>query len=87
MARTEALSPDTALEAGRVQFSIWRKIGFAGRAQMTVRLCDALRATVEAGVRHRHPEYTDDQVRLAAVRLALGDSLFRLAFPGVEVTG
>ena len=82
-----AVPNDTTLEAARVQFSALRRIGAEGRSQMAIELSDGLRATVESGVRQRHPEYAEPMVRLAALRLAIGDPLFSQAFPGVEVKG
>jgi len=78
---------DTTLEAIRIQFSIFRKIGFAGRANMTIELSDGLRATIQSGVRQRHPEYNDNMVRLAALQLAIGEQLFRQAYPDIKVKG
>ncbi len=43
---------------------------------MTFELSDNLRAITEAGIRHRHPEYDEEQVRLALIRAVLGDKLF-----------
>ena len=57
----------------------------AGRAAMAFELSDNLRAITESGVRMRHPDYTDDMVRLAAIRLAIGERLFREAYPGIEI--
>jgi len=82
-----AVPDDTTPEAARVQFSALRRMGAEGRAQMAIELSDGLRATVESGVRQRHPEYPEPMVRLAALRLALGDQLFSHAYPGVEVKG
>ena len=61
------------------------RMGEAGRATLAADLSESLRQNVEAGVRHRHPEYDDATARLAAIRLWIGDDLFRLAFPGVRV--
>ena len=76
---------DTTPGSLRAQVDALRRMGLSGRARVTFELCDGLRRTVEAGVRHRHPEYDDRTVRLAATRLAIGDDLFRLVFPGVDV--
>jgi len=38
-----------------------------------------------AGIRHRHPHYTDDQVFHAWARLKLGDALTRAAWPDREL--
>ena len=84
MPKSAALS-DTSLEALGVQLDVLRRLGIEGRARLTFDLSDSLRRITEAGVRQRHPDYDDRTVRLAATRLAIGDKLFRLAFPGVEV--
>ncbi len=70
---------DTTLEAIRIQFSILRKIGFAGRANVAIELSDGLRATIQSGVQQRHPEYNDNMIRLAALQLAIGEQLFHQA--------
>ena len=52
---------------------------------MALDLSNSLRSLTETGVRMRHPEYDGRQVRLAAIRLAIGEKLFRAAFPGEDV--
>ena len=52
---------------------------------MTFQLSDNLRKTVEAGVRHRHPDYDEETVKRAVLLLTLGQSLFREVFGDVEV--
>ncbi len=39
------------------------------------------RQLLASGIRARHPEYTDEQVRLAAIRIWLSPEVFRLAYP------
>lgn len=81
----DAISTDTSAQAERVQLDILRKIGITGRAQMTFQLSNNLRAVTEAGIRQRHPDYDDQMVKLAVIRLTVGDKLFRQAFGDVEV--
>jgi hypothetical protein len=76
---------DTTPDARRVYIDTLRRMGTHGRARITFELSEQMRQIAASGVRHRHPEYTDDQVRLAVIRLAWGDELFREVFPGVEV--
>lgn len=76
---------DTTLEAIRILFSILRKIGFAGRANVAIELNDGLRAIIESGVRQRHPDYDDNMVYLAALRIAIGKELFHQAYPDIKV--
>ena len=52
------------------------------RAQLAARLSADVRRLSRAGIRSRHPAYTDDDVELALRRLLYGDDLFRRAWPG-----
>ena len=76
---------DTAPEARAVQLQTLRRMGIAGRAAMTFELSRALRQTVRAGIRQRHPDYTAEEVHRALLRLTLGEALFREVFPGSDV--
>jgi hypothetical protein len=76
---------DTSLEAARVQYEILRRLSPERRLEIALRLSDELRELSACGVRHRHPDYSEDQVRLAVTRLTLGDVLFRQVYPGVEI--
>ena len=71
---------DTTLDALRKQFEILERIGIEGRAEMTFELSDNVRQIVEAGVRLRHPEYNDAEVRREVLRITLGDELYRKTF-------
>jgi len=79
------VSRDTTIEAARIRFSILRKIGITGRANMAIELSDGLRAIIESGVRQRHPDYDDKMVRLAALRIAIGEELFHQSYSDIEV--
>ena len=83
--RLEIVPKDTTIEAARVQFSIFRKMGMEGRARMAIKLSNELRSIIESGVRQRHPDYDENMVRLAATRIAIGEELFRQAYPDIEI--
>jgi hypothetical protein len=72
---------DTTPEAWEVQQAIWRRMGGARRVETALRMSDDARALTMAGIRSRHPEYDDEQVRHAAYRLVLGDALYCAAWP------
>ncbi|MBI1899596.1 MAG: hypothetical protein HYS13_00600 [Planctomycetia bacterium] len=76
---------DTTLEAARVQLEIFRRMTPEERSRLASELTAAVRRLAAEGVRARHPEYTADQVRLAEIRLWLGDELFHEVYPGVDV--
>lgn len=71
---------DTSVEAWKVQFDVLRRLGIEGRSRMTAILCENLRGSIEAGVRMRHPEYDEEQVRREVIRRMLGDELFHRVF-------
>ena len=52
---------------------------------MAMELSDGLRSIIESGVRQRHPDYDEKMVRLAAIRIAIGEELFRQAYPDIEI--
>ncbi len=76
---------DTSTEAYITQCRILRKMSTEDRARMTFELNDNLRATVESGIRQRHPDYTPEQVKMAWMKLTIEPELFNEAFPDCEV--
>jgi hypothetical protein len=56
-------------------------MGGAARVAIAFQLADTTRHLAMAGIRRRHPGYTDEEVTLAWARLTLGDELCRAAWP------
>jgi hypothetical protein len=54
----------------------------AERVEEGLRLSKSARNVMRDGIRHRHPEYSENEVELALARLMWGDDLFRAAQPG-----
>jgi hypothetical protein len=79
------LRHDTTADAARVQADIWRKMTGQRRVELAAEMSENVRRIAAEGVRQRHPEYSDDQVHLAVIRLSLGDDLFRLAYPDCDL--
>ncbi len=73
---------DTTEEADRIQFQIWRSMSADEKVRRILEWSDLLRTTFEDGIRDRHPEYRENDVRLARIRHELGDDLFEQAYPG-----
>ncbi|MFH1862965.1 MAG: hypothetical protein ABH878_09175 [bacterium] len=84
-ARSPYLPADTTLEAFHVQIEVLRRIGAQQRAKMTGELCANLRELLASGVRMRHPEYNEQDVKWAVSRLIVGEKLFRCVFPEVKI--
>jgi hypothetical protein len=83
----ELIPADTTREAYLVQLAILRRLSPDRRLEIACRMTDALREIVAAGVRSRHPEYTEQQVKMGMIRLWLGEELFRKVYPGVDIQG
>lgn len=66
---------DTSLEADRAYRRTLRRLGPARRLQMAFDLCATMRSLVESGIRQRHPEFDDRQVRRAVAERILGHEL------------
>jgi hypothetical protein len=81
----DPIPADTTPEAAAVQLEVYRRMSPVQRLEIALEMGDSLRRLSAAGVRRRHPEYTEEQVRLAVIRLSLGEELFRKAYPGVDV--
>jgi len=63
---------DTTPAAAAMQLMLYRRLGPSGRAQIAVELSDAVRETSLAGIRHRHPEHTEAEVRRSFLELVYG---------------
>jgi hypothetical protein len=75
------LPRDTSTEAHAVQMAWLRRLSPAARVELAVRMSEETRDLARAGIAARHPEYSDEDVTLALLRLLLGDDLFRRAWP------
>jgi len=59
---------------------IYRRMSGRKRLELAFQMGNSLRRLSAEGVRSRHPEYTAEQVKLAVIRLTLGDVLFRQVY-------
>ncbi len=56
-------------------------MGPAARLRAALELTRMSRRLLADGIRQRHPEYSEDEVRLATMRAWLGPDLFADAYP------
>lgn len=75
-------SRDTSEQALRAQLDVYRRLLPSQRLRVGLELTETSRRLLAAGIRRRHPEYSDDQLRLALIRAWLGPELFRRAYAG-----
>jgi hypothetical protein len=64
---------DTAPHVAVLHLDLYRSAGPGRRAQIAADLSDAVRETALAGIRQRHPEYSEAEVRRSFVHLLYGD--------------
>jgi hypothetical protein len=76
---------DTTVDAHRLQGEIYRKMTGQQRLSIAFELTDMVRRIAMAGIRARHPHYTDEQVFRAWARLTLGDDVLRDMWPDREL--
>jgi len=72
---------DTTPAAHEAQLRCYRRMSGAERVAIAAQLSEDVRAVSMAGIRSRHPEYSDREVWYALQRLLLGDDLFARAWP------
>ena len=75
-------SPDTSVDAHVAQMAVYRRMTGGQRMALALELSETVRTIARAGIRARHPEYSEQDVRDAFHRMTLGDALFRAAWPG-----
>ncbi len=76
-----AIPGDTTPDAFWRQVEIFRGMTPIRRMELALEWGDTVRAITADGVRSRHPDWTEKQVKLEAIRLAIGDELFHAAYP------
>lgn len=80
-----AIPDDTTADAHRMQGEVYAKMGGTARVAVAFELSETVKHLACAGIRHRHPHYTEEQVFHAWARLKLGDILVRATWPDREL--
>lgn len=66
---------DTSQDAEAVQLELWRSMSGQERIQKVTTLSSRLRDMLLDAIRRRHPEFSEDQVRLKFVELTYGEAI------------
>lgn len=83
--RVAMRSPDTHPEAYEAQLRADRRMAPHQKAEIAVRLSEAVRELAAGGIRQRHPEYDERDVRKALIALLYGADIARRLWPGGPV--
>lgn len=74
-------SMDTSEDIHELGQELRASMSMSDRLAMTLQMSDDMAAVTADGIRHRHPDYDDDQVMWALRRMYLGDELFLESTP------
>ena len=80
-----SFSRDTTDEAAQVQRAVWRAMPRERKFRLTLDASSAMAEVACVGIRNRHPQYDERQVKMAWLRLTMGRAAFERCFPNVEV--
>lgn len=83
--KIKALPLDTNINAKKAQIIAIRNMSVSRRAELFFEMNENQRQILAAGVRQRHPDYSDQDVNLAVIRLMLGDDLFVKIYPDTRI--
>ncbi len=75
---------DTSSDAEKVQIEIFRRMEPQKRLRAAALLSETCRTLLAEGIRKRHPNYDEEQVRLAVIRCLLSEDLFLRAYPSAR---
>lgn len=81
MTRDLGIPSDTDPAAHELQRQIYLRLGATERMAIAFRLSDGVRRLAIAGIRQRHPDYSESLAEQAFARLRLGDALVRAMWP------
>lgn len=66
---------DTSIDAEEVQLNLWRAMSGEERIQKMAALSSRLRDMAFDAIRRRHPEFSEQQIRLKFIELTYGKDL------------
>jgi hypothetical protein len=66
------LARDTSRAARDAQLAAIRRLDGPARVEMAMRMSDEAREISRAGIRHRHPDWSDERIRAALLEVVLG---------------
>lgn len=77
------LTDDTAPEVEALQVRIWRSMSPLEKARLISRSTRGVMALALAGLRRRHPDANERELRIRMAEKTLGERLTRRAYPDV----
>lgn len=76
---------DTSPEAYQLQMRLYRSMTDEQRSGLALQMSDDVRQIAREGIKQRHPDYTDEDVKRALVALLYGADAAAKVWPGSPV--
>ena len=76
---------DTSVKVAKILFSLIKKRSASEKLLHTTKLSDGLMALSKQGIRNRHPNYTEQQVTQAYLKIILNRMLYNKIFRGSDI--
>jgi hypothetical protein len=76
---------DTSQQAHEIQVRLYRAMAPEQRSELALRMSDDVRRIAAEGIKQRHPDYSDRDVRRALVGLLYGSDAATKIWPGEPV--
>lgn len=83
--KNNPFNSDTSLDAELKQIQVLEKIGIEGRAKLTFELSDNMHQMVLDGIKHRHPDYDQESLKIAFLKIVLPPQLFSELFGNLRI--
>lgn len=78
---------DTSPEMEKLQMDILRKMDPEKKWSLMMELIEMSRRLLMEGIRNRHPEYGEEELKLALIKILIGEELFALVYPDAKGIG
>ncbi len=72
---------DTSEKVAEIQIEILKKMSPERRLELSLHLFEIEKKLLMEGIRRRHPDYADKEVKFALIRIFLGEKLFSAVYP------
>lgn len=72
---------DTPSHIEKIKIDILKRIPPEKRLEMAIKFTELIKNLIEEGIKKRHPEYNGKEVKLAVIKVILGEKLFREVYP------
>lgn len=76
---------DTSVKVAKILFSLIKKRSASEKLLLTTQLSDDLMLISKQGIRNRHPEYNEQQVTQAYLKIILNRMLYNKIFRGSDI--